>query len=83
MLDPTATFTSADKFERITRAEAAEILNSGLAELLGVPNVRPFDEDDDRLTDEVCYAVVNEWSNNGSPVETFNEVLAEHPELGG
>ncbi len=82
MLDLTTVFTSFDRFERITRAEAAEILNSGIAEQHGVPNVKPFEDDGDRLTDEVCYAVVEQWANCGDPVETFNEVWSEHPEIG-
>lgn len=79
--DPTEVFTSADRFERLNRAEIAEILNSGLAELEGTLNVTPFEPDDGRLTDEVCHTVVNEWSNNGDPVETTSNTLAEHSSL--
>lgn len=81
MLNPLDVFTSEDKFERLTRAEVVEILNTGLAEQQGTLGVEAFDEGDDRLTDEVCYYVANEWSNNGDPVETTQNTLAEHPEL--
>lgn len=46
MLNPNDVFTSADKFERLTRAEIAELLNSGLedSEVVDVDDVDIFSE---------------------------------------
>ncbi len=80
MHDPTETFTSADRSERLLRAEIAELINSGL-EAGRLADVARFSPDDVRLTDEVCYAFVNEYVNNGDPLESTLNLLEEHPEI--
>lgn len=65
---PSDTFTAIDKRTRLTRGL--------IADLLGLP------EDDQRLTDEVCYAYVNTYANlDGDEEVTLDEMHQEFPEL--
>jgi hypothetical protein len=44
-------------------------------------DVEHFADDDDRLTDEVCYSFVEWCSNCGDAVEATLEVLDEFPQI--
>lgn len=66
---PCDTFTSSDRFERITRAEVAESLSEHLR--------TPVSPEDDRLTDELCYEYVNLLSQTGDPKECWEEMEAD------
>lgn len=81
--NPDHAFTSSDKFERLYRREIAEYLNLGCeeSEIVDTNDVELFAENDDRLTDEVCYAFVEWWSNCGDAVESTLEVLEEFPQI--
>jgi len=76
-------FTSSDKFERLYRHEIANLMNDGLeeSEIVDVNDVDHFNEDDPRLTDEVCYSFVNAYANCGDPLESVLEVLDEYPDI--
>lgn len=77
--NPGDVFSSSDRFERLTRAEIADFFNEGLE--LHDDDMRLFSVDDDRLSDEVCYAFVEWYSNCGDPMQCIIEVLEEYPEL--
>ncbi len=64
-------FSSSDRFERLTRANIADLMNVTLVE----ESFKALTDTDVRLTDEVCYEFVNSYANNGSSEESTREVL--------
>lgn len=70
----------------MTRREIADTMNLGIEELHetrpGEVNITTkFVENDERLTDEICYSFVNEFANCGDAVESVIEVLSDYPDL--
>lgn len=71
LTNPEQTFTSLDKFERITRREVAESLSDRVGYIIS--------SDDDRLDDQLCYDYVNALSFCGDDVESWDIVEDEEP----